>query len=51
MMKSFSYSDEESRFASFRDGLVNLYSNFLVKEQNEIAENSTKSAWDFAQTV
>jgi HK97 family phage portal protein len=51
MMNSFSYSDEESRFASFRDGLVNLYSNFLVKEQNEIAENSTKSAWDFAQTV
>jgi HK97 family phage portal protein len=51
MMKSFSHSDEDARFGAFREGLVEMYSNFLAKEQHEMAENLAKSVWDFAQTV
>jgi hypothetical protein len=49
MLKSFVYSDEERRFSSFRQELIEMYANLLAKEHVEIAEEETRRAWNFAQ--
>jgi len=49
MMKSFNIQNEEERFTSFRQGVVEMYANLFAKEHIDIAEEETKSAWDFGQ--
>ncbi len=51
MLKSFSHVDEDERFSTFREGLVDMYTNFMAKEQREMAENACRGAWNFAQTA
>lgn len=51
MIKSFEYADEDRRFSFFRDGLVELYTDFFAHQQEMIAERESRSAWGFAQTV
>jgi hypothetical protein len=51
MIKSFEYADEERRYSFFRDGLVEMYTDFFAYGQYQLAENEARSAWNFGQTV
>ena len=51
MLKSFVYADEEKRFSFFRDGLVEMFTDFFAHQQELLAERETRSAWSFGQTV
>ena len=51
MLKSFEYADEEKRFSFFRDGLVEMFTEFFAHQQDSFAERETRAAWGFGQTV
>jgi hypothetical protein len=51
MLKSFEYADEEKRFSFFRDGLVEMFTEFFAHQQDSFAEQETRAAWGFGQTV
>lgn len=51
MLKSFEYADEDKRFSFFRDGLVEMFTDFFAHQQESLAERETRSAWGFGQTV
>lgn len=43
--------DGESRTAALKEGIVDMYANFYAKEQAEIAIETARSTWNYAQTV
>lgn len=51
MLKSFEYADEDRRFAFFRDGIVEMFTEFFAHQQDTLAEREARAAWTFAQTV